>query len=526
MEISKVEENYFQSYDAENVLMGLKKIFTSKVRGEGEPYLPVASRIAQFHKDHGQREKALSSFETIRVKRGQLLGPKSPETLESAHEVADLLRILGRFKDAEKLCRKTWMARQSILGMEDPDTMASKNNLALCLRNVGEPQEALRLDQELLQDKVRVFGKTSLEVIHTMNNLALDFYDLKDFGKARELLMQVVEVREEVLGEMDQRTLLSTSNLALVYRANGELETAVGLFNRVVARQSRLYGCTHESTIESRHQVVTCLRQQGKIDEAIDAAKQCISELREELGAKHARVMSAMKFLALLQYECKALIQAKVTYRELQGLMAHTLDWGAEKRLELWSEFAAVLKCLGKQSEAERPCRKAFRGRQIILGVDDKSTLFSAWSLIDCLVFLKKYTEAEALCVETLALRQAARVQDYRQIAFLRSQMASICSSQGRSEENVQHLEAMLGTVELSKGELEWMHRPVLQNLINAHHNAYEFRQAYRFLKQYLELEVEKYGGSSAEVAAVTLQLATMAHDSGPSRFPWYISAK
>lgn len=483
--------------------------------GESESYLRVNSSIAQFYKDHGQREKALSNFQSVWAKRSQILGPDSPETLDSAHEVAELLRVLGRSGEAEKLCRKTWLKRQEILGEEDPTTMASKNNLALCLRAIGEPQEALRLDQELLEDKIRVGVEGSLEVALTMNNIAMDFYDLKNFRKAKELLLQVVEIREEMLGESHEQTLLSASNLALVCRANGELDRAVCLYGEVVAQQSRVYGHTHELTIESRHQVATSLRQQGEIDEAIDQAKQCISDLREALGENHGRVMSAIKFLGLLQYDCKAFTQAEGTYRELQGLVAKTHQWRVEKRLEMWSGFAAVLKALGKQPEAERPCRKAFKGRQVILGVEHKDTLFSAWSLIDCLISREKTTEAEVLCVKTLALRQAARVQDRRQIAFLRLQMANICFSQGRSKENIQHLEAIVETVEASQGELNWMSRPVFQNLINAYHEAYEFRKAYRLLERLLQLEIEESGGSSARVAAVTLQIATLAHDAG-----------
>ena len=504
------EARLHESLEIRESVLSIKK----ELQGEdGEPALRAASGIAYIFKQQGEDEKALKWFQNIRARRQDLLGPEHPETLTSAHEEADLLRTLSRYEEAEFLSRKVWLKRKNTLGADDPDTMSSKNNFALCLRNIEKPEEARQLDQELYEDKIRIFGNESLETIHTMNNLAMDYYDLQSFGKAEELLHKVVEFRRKNLGTAEQYTLLSISNLGLVLQEKGNLSAAEALFREVFTDNTQLYGLTQHSTVESRNKLSTCLQKQSKNDEAIHQLESSLSCLRNELGPIHFRTISAMKLLASSQYLCKEFSQAESTYRELLDMSQGIHQPRLKARLETFGEFAAVLKALEKFPEAEKSCRRAFKGRQVILGIDHKDTLFSAWSLIDCLITQKKFSEAEPLCHETISLREATVGKYHRQTVYVLLQLANIFFGQGRRTENFRQLETVLERIEGNKGELMSMHRPALQNLINAHYSAASWTLARRYLEQYIKLQEDTYGSDSAEAGAVLLQLGTLEFD-------------
>ena len=106
--------------------------------------------------------------------RRHVLGHDHPDTLNSAHNLAMDLRMLGDAQAARDLDQDTLERRRHVLGHDHPDTLKSASNLAADLRALGEAQAARDLDQDTLERRRHVLGHNHPDTLSSAHNLALD----------------------------------------------------------------------------------------------------------------------------------------------------------------------------------------------------------------------------------------------------------------------------------------------------------------------------------------------------------------
>ena len=482
---------------------------------EEEPALRAREKLASFHEDEGENDEALKIYRDVMVKRQEILGLSHPETLDSSHEVARVLRKMSRYSEAEALSRQTWDARGSVLGQDSKETVASKNDYALCLRYRGNVNRALQLDQELLDHKRLIFGTDSLEVLHTMNNLAMDYYDLQDYKTAVTFLEKVVTGRQQKLGPNHDLTLLSTHNLGLNFKKLERWHKAETVFREVLAIRISMLGPLHHSVSETIIPLSICLFKQDKNEEAITLDEEVLRHHEKELGPTHTKTISALGSLATTFHLCKQYLRAESTYKQYFGLGKHTPEQSLSIKFRSFQEFALILQRLGKYTEAEPWCRRAYKGRQIILGVDHEDTLFSAWSLIVCLnTANSKLGEAESLCRTTIALRESTAGKYHRQTLLIMQLLAFTLNLQGRTAENMSQLEELEARLEESGQEIE-IHGTTLQDSLNVTNGSRNYIKAQSYGRKYLHLIDRTRGKDSLEVAKVLSQLAVLSYNQG-----------
>ena len=483
----------------------------------GESTLRARSELAGFMKDQGEKDGCLKIFQDVFKRRQELLGPEHPETLESAHSVADMLWRMSRTTEAEFLCRRTWYSRSRILGDDSEATMDSKNDLALCMRDLKKAGQALQLDEELLADRIRVYGPDSSITTHTKNNLATDHYDLQDYEKARSLLEEVLIERREKLGANHQATLLSLSNLGLTLQKQEKWLEAESVFRDLLAIRLSQYGHVHRLIHDVLDKLSTCLHKQGRAKEVIELYENALLNHKNTLGDNHTKTISIMESLAVEQYLGDEGSEAESTFRDVLMLRKQTPEKDLKAKLGSFKTFGVILSSRKKFSEAEPFCRKAYKGRQVILGLDREDTLFSAWNLICCLSAQGKFIEAEQLCHITIALREAPVGKSHKETLLILGQLANIYFLQRRTAENITQLEIMVERFEENKKEIDY-HRLMLQSLVNAHYSSHHYMETELYLKKYLQLQEETCGHESAEAQTVLDQLAALAWNQGNFR--------
>lgn len=422
---------------------------------------------------------------------------------------------MSRYSEAEALSRQTWDLRESVLGHDDKETLASKNDYALCLRYHGNVKRALQLDQELLDHKRVIFETNSLEVLHTMNNLAMDYYDLKDYSMAVILLEEVVASRQQKLGPHHDLTLLSTHNLGLNLQKLKRWYEAETVFRKVLAIQISMLGPLHHSVDETIIPLSNCLRSQDKNEEAITLAQEVLQYHEKELGPTHTKTISALDSLANTLHLCKQYSRAESFYQQHFGLRKQVPEKDISINLRSFQDFALILLMLGKCSEAEPWCRRAHKGRQIILGVDHEDTLFSAWCLVVCLNRAKrKLGEAETICRRTIAIREATAGKTHKQTILMLQQLAFTLDRQGRNVENMSQLQELETRLEENDQEIE-IHCTILQDLLNIANGLRQYVKGQSYARKYLHLVEQIRGKDSLEAAHVLSQLAVLSYSQG-----------
>ena len=479
-----------------------------------ESTLVAKDHLASLLKKQGDYESALRIYEDVFARRQKTLGWDHSITLASAHEVAELLRLTSRFVDAEALYQRVWCSRNQILGHDAWATMASKNNLAICLRSLKNYHQALRLDLELLEDRTRIHGLASPEVVLTKNNLAMDYYDLEEFDKAQALLQEVVDFRKKDLGRFHQEFLLSSFNLGLTLQKQKAWSKAEILFREILAVRELVLGCNHVLTTDTIDQLLTCLRTQGKNDEAVSLAEESLQRHETRLGDGHTDTISALKTLAVTQCLAKRFSGAETSYCRYFELRKHKPEKNCKINLEALQGFGFVLNSRQKYHRAERSYRKAYKGRQIILGIDSEDTFHSGSSLVFCLRAQARLSEAEQLCLTLISQCETALGKRHHQTTLLLGHLASIFHAQGKFPENVETLKVILKRLEGNNQNIDFR-RISFQNLVNALSAQKCYREAHDCLSQYLNLQETTIGDTSLEVAEVGLHVGFITHEQG-----------
>ena len=182
--------------------------------------------------------------------------------------------------------------------------------------------------------------------------------------------------------------------------------------------------------------------------------------------------------------------------------------------LQALQYFGFVLSSRQKYQKAERSFRKAYKGRQIILGVSAEDTISSAGSLVTCLRAQKKLVQAEQLCLTLVPLSEMTLGNSHHQTILFLGHLASIFDAQGRAAENIEKLKLILERLEGNNKQV-FFRRVMFQNLANALAGQKCYSEAQVCLEKYSILQEITCGDMSLEVAEIALQLGLITHEQG-----------
>ncbi|HTC42085.1 MAG TPA: serine/threonine-protein kinase, partial [Candidatus Acidoferrales bacterium] len=193
----------------------------------------------------------------------RVLGPNHPDTLRSAHDLANALDDQGHFAEAEKLDRQTLAARLRVLGPENPDTLASQSGLGGVLTNEGYYPEAEKLLRETLDTRRRVLGPEHIDTLASMDRLASLLHLESRDTEAEKLYRETLEIRRRVLGPNHPDTLNTMGSLADVLNDEGHDEEAEKLYRETLGAERRVLGPEHPVTLGTTNNLAGALLYEG-----------------------------------------------------------------------------------------------------------------------------------------------------------------------------------------------------------------------------------------------------------------------
>jgi tetratricopeptide (TPR) repeat protein len=184
-------------------------------------------------------ERFMPHFRSLN-QRTNSLRDMNLELIRAIKAIGVYLWSLGRYDEAEVLCKQVFGFYEVKLGCEDWNTLDSMNNLALVYDSQGR------------------------------------------YGEAEELYKRVVAVREKVLGADHPSTLTSIHNLASVYDSQGRYSEAEELFKLALSCQEKCLGIDHPNTLTMAENLAKLYQSQGRFSEAESVGRKYIGARREQ----------------------------------------------------------------------------------------------------------------------------------------------------------------------------------------------------------------------------------------------------
>ncbi|MFI6294030.1 FxSxx-COOH system tetratricopeptide repeat protein [Nonomuraea sp. NPDC050790] len=229
------------------------------------------------------------------------LGPRHPQTLAAARDLARALREQGDYADAATLYERATGEAEAGLGADDPLTLRLKHGYAIDLHLLGRDREAYALQKDAFTRYERVLGPRHPHTLHSANHLAVALHALGRFEEARDLHEETYARYRDVLGDDHPDTLRSANNLAVDLRTLGEHTRAHTLQVEALTRRRRTLGDDHPHTLQSATSLAETLHTMGRSEEALRLLHETHDRSVKVLGPRHPDSLHASRNLTSIQ---------------------------------------------------------------------------------------------------------------------------------------------------------------------------------------------------------------------------------
>lgn len=442
----------------------------------GEPAVEAAiqSVIGQTFLSLGLHQEAEQPLlRSVALHRS--LGGLTAEMADSISNVAELLRIQGRFSEGEILCREALAIRREVLGESDQAVADSLNNLGGFLVTRGDTREAISLLRQVLKLRRQLPNRTDIRTIETMVNLGGLLRSTGHRKEAEKLLREALEnartehdashpqianalnslgmllaasdrvvaesylkdalkMRVELLGDDHPNTIVSISNLGYFYYNDGRYDDAEPYFRAALEQRRVLFGTEHPKYAASLHNLAGVLAAQGHLEESEKLQRQSLQLESSLLGEDHPLIASGLNSLANILYSRGAFGAAeKHSLRSIE-IRRRTLASNDPLLGESLLTYARILMKNGAATKAEPIIREARDLFETGLHRDHPQIAFADNVLGQCLTQLNRFPEAEPFLADSYDTLRTIRGRNHRRTKNALAQMIELYEAWDKPE--------------------------------------------------------------------------------------------
>ncbi|WP_327698313.1 FxSxx-COOH system tetratricopeptide repeat protein [Streptomyces sp. NBC_00459] len=356
---------------------------------------PVVRRLVlncvEYLRARGEGGDGLLLCEKIIARWRNRLEPDDPDMLVLTHQHANMLRSVGRFREAEAVGRDV-VERLVRLGKpaDDDDLRRAKNGLGGTLNALGGYEEAHQLFQQAARENSQEWS-----------NLAVSLMLLGRYQEAADTHQSILEARKAELGPAHPRTLLSGLYYAWTLRLLGRYTDARSQqeANLLLRRDMDPW---HPHALLAAHNLALCLRRVGDLAKAEECMRDVVERSLQQRGSRHPDTLHAQADYSSFLREHGDLGQSRKLadevvdrYRDMVG-PDHPFTIGTTGNIGL------ILRKYGEHEEALGIAESVCDRMAAAVGVDHPWSLGCALNLSGARNFVGDEEGAARLSAETL----------------------------------------------------------------------------------------------------------------------------
>ncbi len=241
-----------------------------------------------------QYEQGLNKARDASIRFEHLLGPDHPTVATSLNNLAELLKTIGRYAEAEPLCRRALAIDEKAQGPNHPAVSIDLNNLAVLLDDTGRYAEAEPLHRRALAIDEKARGANHPAVAIDLNNLALLLTTTGRYAEAEPLCRRALAIDEKAQGPNHPAVARDLNNLAVLLDDTGRYAEAEPLFWRAQEIDKNILGPDHPNVATDLNNLAGLLETSGRFAEAEDLYNQSLAILEKTYGRIHPLVSASL----------------------------------------------------------------------------------------------------------------------------------------------------------------------------------------------------------------------------------------
>ena len=242
----------------------------------------------------------------------------------------------------------------------------------------------------------------------TLSNLGTNYKDAGRVPEAIAIFERLRDARVATLGPDHPDTLNTLNSLAAAYQAAGRIPEAIALFERVRDGQIATLGPDHPETLRTIGNMAASYWTTKQLDKSVPLFEDVLKRQEAKLGRQALETQQAMANLGVNYKDAGRLKEAIPLLEEAYQTAKRfpTLGWAGPPLIDAYTKAGENAKLADLLQEQLAEARKALP--------KDSPQLAGLLAQIGLsLLQQKKWTEAEPLLRECLAIREKTQPDDW-----------------------------------------------------------------------------------------------------------------
>jgi len=355
--------------------------------------LETACNIARLLRDTGTYAQSEQRYQDTVRRQIHVLGPDDVNTLNTQAQMAHLYFLQGRYQEAETLFRETLTRQLAVMGEENSATQATKSGLAQVLAKEGEVEETRTLYQEAVQGLRRLLGDEDSQTLAALNNFTNFLMSQGQYTDAEELYREVLEIRSRRPGSRS-RILFSKNGLGCALYGQGRYEEAEPLLREAYEGWQATLGTHSVHTLNALNNLARVVAALGRTEEAVDLLKM-VASIKEPALVRNPEVLQAKHTLGDKLLTLDRLAEAESVLKETLQLKSQVFGETDPTTLRTMATLAQTLQRQGHLEEAMTYYDRALRIAREKLGDNHRDTALYRDLQSTCRVQIEKKAELQ-----------------------------------------------------------------------------------------------------------------------------------
>jgi tetratricopeptide (TPR) repeat protein len=321
--------------------------------------------------------------------------------------LASVLRLQGRFEDAETEMLRVIETLSTTLSEAHPDTNRARGNLADLYIAQGKFEEARREAQRAVREFEKVLGPEHPDVATVRYVLGSALYGLGRYDEAEQQFLRVLDRP----GTPSSQTA-AINALAAIAFARQDYETAEARLREVIELGQRTLSPDHPALARYRDNLGSALTSMGRYAEAETEMRAALEARERKFGPHHPEVALSYNGLAALAQARGDMKAAEAGYRRALEAQAAVTSEDHPSAAKYRTNLANAMRANGSIEEAAAEHRIALEHKQRHLPDNHDEVLDSMYELGHTLQMLGRHTEAREHLERAWAGFQNAQAPD------------------------------------------------------------------------------------------------------------------
>ncbi|HET6881143.1 MAG TPA: tetratricopeptide repeat protein [Pirellulales bacterium] len=447
------------------------------------------SKLGHVYVDQGRFAEAEPLFLRAMQISKELHGEYHAKVAWRNYDLGRLYWMSDDDKQALVYFQRALEIRERVLPKDDPLIASSLDDVADAFQHLDQHDQAEKMLRRALGIAERSHGASHPKVARLLDNLADSLVGLKRFREAEQNYQRALTIYEQAKGPMSREAGWVVHSLADLKEAEGQWEDSAKFYERELAIEEALDGAQHPNVAQTLRILAGVYGRLGRATEADDALSRCLDILDAWKGEDSDLVASFLGAAGEALRNNRQGDQGIELYRRSIAMSERLHGAGHAESITVRAEFvAALIRSSPKnyalaESEGVRllaDCRRLFGNDDVrtaraqfhlgdlayVRGQDRKAEelLLNAYrvqkqcnasdfpetSKFLALLYTHqgRFTEAEAMAREALAIREKQNRSDKSGIPTCLFVLANVLSELARFDEAEEHLRRALALYE------------------------------------------------------------------------------